>query len=70
MIEITIDPPTALCVIAQIQLAIRHPENRGPSKGIAETFARKLQTALSRDHPELATVMELGWDPDAPGLIL
>jgi hypothetical protein len=45
---------TAICVIAQIQLAIRHPKNIGPSRELAEAFARMLQQKVAEVAPESA----------------
>jgi hypothetical protein len=63
LVNIVTDRTTAICVIANIQLATRHPENVGPSRKIAEEFARELQARLIIDHPELEDVLEAGWNP-------
>lgn len=57
------DLVTAICVIAQLQLASRHPKNNGPSRALAEVFARMLQQKVAEVAPENAAIMEMGWDP-------
>lgn len=64
LIELKIDVNTAICIIANIQLATRHPKNTGPSRRISESFARELQKIVERNRPELAAVIEMGWNPD------
>lgn len=59
-----IDVITAMCVIAQIQLAARHPANNGSSRSIAERFARSLQAVVIRVWPEQEQLLEMGWNPD------
>lgn len=61
---ISLDSVTAICIIVQIQLATRHPDNIGPSREVAEKFARQLQERVAAKVPEVAKLMELGWDPD------
>jgi hypothetical protein len=56
------DLVTAVCVIAQIQLATRHRSNNGPSMEIAVKFARELQEMVILVAPENAAVLEMGWD--------
>jgi hypothetical protein len=58
------DLVTAICVIAQLQLAARHPKNIGPSREVAEVFARSLQQKIIEVAPENAAIMEMGWNPD------
>lgn len=58
------DLVTAVCVIAQLQLASRHPKNNGPSRELAEVFARTLQQKIAEVAPENAAIMEMGWNPD------
>lgn len=60
---VELDSTMALCVIAQIQLASRHPGNKGQSTEIAQKFARGLQVAVTKLHPEVANILEKGWDP-------
>ena len=61
---VEIDVTTAICLIAQLQLATRHPENIGPSRQVAEAFARVLQQQVVEVAPEAAAILEMGWNPD------
>lgn len=58
----------AFTLIANIQLALRHPNNTGASAEIAREAARKLQRELSIN-PVIYQVAEMGWDrsKDLPG---
>lgn len=60
----TIDVTTAACLVAQIQVACRHYANFGASRDIVEKWAKEVQRSLSLISPELAQILELGWDPD------
>lgn len=61
---VAINIPTALCLISQIQLATRHPDNNGPVRGIAERFCRELQAIVCNLAPDLADIIEKGWNPE------
>ena len=61
---IDFDLTIAICVIAQIQLAIRHRANNGKSTAIAISFARQLQEMVVAVAPENATILEMGWNPN------
>lgn len=50
----------AWIVMSQIQLAVRHPMNFGPSAVIAERIARQIQAEVATS-PTLAAVAERGW---------
>ena len=63
-ILLEVDCATAMCIIANIQLATRHRRNIGMSRWIAETFARKLQEKVIGIMPDQAMVFEMGWNPD------
>lgn len=60
-IVLELSPTSAWCLMAQIQLACRHPSNEGPSRAIAESIARDIQLVLATT-PALAAVAEHGWD--------
>lgn len=60
MLQLT--PGEAWCLLAQLQLACRHPDNNGPSRKVAEEIARYLQTAVATT-PALAELAARGWDP-------
>lgn len=59
-----IDGICAMCIIASIQLATRHPKYKGPLSRVAIDFARKLQTEIPKRHPMTIAVLEMGWDPN------
>ena len=61
LIGTMLDPFAALCVIGQLQLAARHPENSGPALEEGVKFAAQLAESL----PESAqALVELGWNPE------
>jgi hypothetical protein len=55
-----VNPYVAICVLGSLQLALRHPHNRGAAAHVARTFADKLQAYLAQT-PALAEVTEQGW---------
>lgn len=46
-INLEINLTIACCIIGNIQLATRHPANVGPSRQIAEKFARELEKQIN-----------------------
>ncbi len=54
--------PDAVILVGQIQLALRHPANTGPSAMRVRDIALHLQTALGRVDPVLEQLCKLGWD--------
>lgn len=62
--SIDLDVITAMCIIAQIQLASRHRGNTGESAAIAASFARQLQEMVVAVAPENEQLIEMGWNPD------
>lgn len=56
-----LSPTHAAIIVAQLQLACRHPGNLGAGRTIAECFARKLQEALAQRSPDLGRLLERGW---------
>lgn len=56
----------AWCVLGQLQLAHRHPENTGPSAQIAAGIARELESAVATT-PALARVAQQGWEANGDG---
>lgn len=59
VLQMTLDQ--AVTLIANIQLACRHPGNRGPSRKIAEAIARVVQDAIAQESPEAGRLLERGW---------
>lgn len=58
VIELT--PAEAWIVLSQLQLALRHPQNTGPSAKIAREIAQRIQAVVARESV-LAAVAEAGW---------
>lgn len=53
----------AFTLLANLQLALRHPANRGPSaRGIALEFALRVQRYLAAT-PAIAAACQAGWEP-------
>lgn len=63
-LEMAILPFRAFVLVGQIQLALRHPENRGPSAEIARDMAVRLQALLGQIDPAIAEALEHGWHPE------
>ncbi|MDX2215465.1 MAG: hypothetical protein SFY66_19535 [Oculatellaceae cyanobacterium bins.114] len=63
-IEMAIMPFRAFVLVGQIQLALRHPQNRGPSADVARDMAIRLQARLGQIHPAIAEALEHGWHPE------
>ena len=60
-IEIQISPLAAFALLAQLQLAFRHPENDGMTRIHAEEVARELQARVCIPGTALFEVAERGW---------
>ncbi len=52
----------AWCLLSQIQLACRHPDNDGPTRQIAEGIAHVIEQSVATT-PALQEVARRGWDP-------
>jgi hypothetical protein len=57
-------PARAFILIAQLQLALRHPENDGGSSAIAYEIAEHLADAICHHIPEARELIEAGWNPE------
>lgn len=57
-----LDAVTAFTVLANLQLALRHPQNTGAGAELVRRFADLLARALG-PAPALARVIAAGWDP-------
>lgn len=60
------DALTMWCVASSIQLACRHPDNTGPTRQMAEAFAREVFNQVATT-PALKEVAEMGWNPEFDG---
>lgn len=61
-INCVFDIPTLLCIISQVQLATRHPDNNGPVMQIAVQACKKLQGVIKDSVPEINELIEKGWE--------
>jgi hypothetical protein len=57
--------PYGFVLLAQLQLALRHPNNRGGAARITRQIAEQLEAAIVERVPELAALCAAGWDRDA-----
>lgn len=64
LIKIHLDPITAFQIVAQMQLALRHPENRDATAETAKRFLILLQNELAKHVPEVTEVIAMGWHPE------
>lgn len=62
-LHIITDLSTAFAVVACLQLALRHPENRGVSAKLAEAFAKGIVLNVTQVSPDLGELLDLGFDP-------
>jgi hypothetical protein len=64
LIACQIQPDAAYLLVAQLQLALRHPANRGPSANTIKNFAVELQRRIVERVPAAQEVLEKGWHPE------
>lgn len=63
-IDLTIGIVEAFILLSQLQLSLRHPMNIGRSAEIAKHIAHSLTELILSCEPQLAGVIEMGWNPD------
>ena len=63
-IVLNIDGELAIILVSQLQLALRHPVNNGPSSKSVKQFALMLQNKLRGIDASVDIVLEMGWNPD------
>ena len=63
IIEMASTPARLYILIAQIQLALRHPNNTGASAQIAREIAFNMTEAVCHHVPEARETIEQGWNP-------
>lgn len=65
-IEFAITPGRAFALIGQLQLALRHPENRGPSTEIVRQMIANMAQAIATvtDTPEVIEIVAMGSHPE------
>ena len=61
---VELDVLSVMAMIANVQLACRHPGNIGSTRKVAEAIVRDWQAWLAVVQPETAAIMEMGWNPD------
>jgi hypothetical protein len=61
-IELLLSKLQAWALFSQLQLALRHPKNKGATADIAKHFAEVIQKQVAVT-PALAEVAKRGWDP-------
>lgn len=54
----------AWIIACQLQLALKHPENKGPSAEMARELAQKIFNKIGEGNPVLRQVAEMGWGND------
>lgn len=62
-IPILIPPYGIYALIGNLQLALRHPANQGPSRAIVEDIARQMQSCFPRVSAAYQ-ILEKGWQPE------
>lgn len=63
LLPVELDGMTAFMLIGQLQLALRHPQNRGASAGVARRVADGLIERLAGGDEEIRTLLRHGYDP-------
>ncbi len=69
-VHLHLDMPTVVCLIGQVQLALRHPANTGASaQHIRDTIDRIIDS-VDRESPGIGQFLRRGYDSnyDVPGL--
>jgi hypothetical protein len=61
-VMISTDLTTVVAVIGQLQLAFRHPQNSGATRGAAERFARALVEQIDPAHGDVHAFLLMGFD--------
>lgn len=63
IIDMASTPARLYILIANIQLALRHPDNTGASAEIAREIALNMTEAVCHHVPEARESIEQGWSP-------
>lgn len=61
---ITFDPYLSVCIVSQLQLALRRKGNDGSSAAVARGFCEGMIDSLEEASPGLGAILRLGFDPD------
>jgi hypothetical protein len=63
-ITLELDPIYLFVLVGTVQLALRHPGNRGQSSEMAREAAIAFQQRLGELDPTIAAALEQGWHPE------
>ena len=63
-VNISTDGLTAFMLIAQLQLALRHPGNTGETADRVKKIVIDLQNQLQTRSPDLKPILDQGWHPE------
>ena len=63
-VNLSIDGITAFMIIAHLQLALRHPGNRGDSSEEVRSIVIYIQNQLQTRVPEIKSLLDKGWHPE------
>lgn len=62
-LRLDLDWQTTVAIISHLQLALRHPGNKGHTARMVREFVDALITNVSRVEPKLARILRMGDDP-------
>lgn len=62
--EITLKAGDAYTIVAQLQLALRHPENKGEIAKVGRWAAILIQMKISKIDPLIKESLDMGWHPE------
>jgi hypothetical protein len=62
--KMELDLGTTVGLVATVQLALRHPSNRGATAGKMRDVCDSIIAALGQTEPRLAELLRRGYDPD------
>lgn len=62
-VDITLGAMEWFSVVANVQLALRHPDNKSASAEAARRAAKVIAKALAALVPDAGWLLDLGWDP-------
>ena len=61
-IHMQVSTQEAFILVSQLQLALRHPGNCGPTSDVARDIAMTLQQGIMSQVPEAKGLLERGWE--------
>lgn len=64
ILELVTTPGRLFILVANLQLAIRHPGNTGASAEIAREMAENLTNMICSKVPQARNLIEQGWNPE------